>query len=258
MFNVNNFNPNAGNNIPKVLNPGSHIARIVNLYLDTPPFDKNALFVNTVIEGQPQPEGFEGILIDKENPSKGRYQGQIATVKSGRFAFSTFTYQGREIQRDEQVFKFIMNLATQLNVLDAVQKANINVSTIGEFVEVVKPYLINNWAFFTIAGQEYYAEGYDKPNYRLFFPKPSKGNFPFSALKDENKVIQKFIKFNADDHILIAKKEDHTETVDSFAPADTLFTSSTPPVESNNLFGAPASQPAPAAPAQEDDLDLPF
>jgi hypothetical protein len=228
MFQANNFNPNAkGSSIPKVLNPGSHIARVVNVYLDEPAYQagKGTYFVNILLEGQKQEEGFEGIAIDKNNPAMGRYQGQIATVKSGRFPYSTYDFKRTDgsvvtITRDEQIFRFLMNLCMQLNVLESVQNDGVTGANIEEFVENVKPYLINKWAFFTIAGQEYFTEGYEKPNYRLFFPKNDNKNFPFSALKDQNGVVQNFMKFDDTKHIVAAKKEQvPAESVDSFAPA---------------------------------------
>jgi hypothetical protein len=251
MFNANNFNPNAGNSIPKVLNPGSHIARIVNLALDEPPYaaGKGSYFINVLLEGQAQGEGFDGILIDKTNPSLGKYQGQIATVKSGRYPFSNFEYQGKTITRDEQMFRFIMNLATQLGVLESIQNEGVTGSTIEEYFENVKPYLINRWAFFTIAGQEYFTEGYDRPNYRLFFPKSKGKVFPFSSLKNEAGEVIQFLKFDQAEHIVAASPSSSAESapaVDSFAPAGDSFGSAPAPQPGADLF-APAA--APAAPS---------
>lgn len=233
MFKAASYNPDASTGVPKVFNPGSHIARIVNLSLEEPNYEagKGAYFVNVLLEGQPEDEGFEGILIDKNNTALGRYQGKIATVKSGRYPFSNFTYQGKEITRDEQMFRFIMNLVTQLGALEALQNEDIDGANIEEYFENVKPFLINRWGYFTIAGQEYFTEGYERPNYRLFFPKSKSKLHAFSAIKNEAGEVIQFLKFDPIEHIVPALKKDASAAppVDSFAPSGS--------------FGQPVSQP---------------
>jgi hypothetical protein len=275
MFNAASYNPNATGSIPKVLNPGSHISRIAGLSLDEPSYEagKGSYFINVLLEGQPEGEGFEGIQIDKTNPALGRYKGKIATVKSGRYPFSDFTYQGKMITRDEQMFRFIMNLSTQLGVLESIQNDGVQGESIEEYFENVKPYLINRWAFFTLAGQEYFTEGYDKPNYRLFFPKGKAKIHPFSALKNEKGEVIQFLKFDPVEHIVVAKPADAAPSVDSFAPLSSGAGMSIPQSQPNtDLFAAPQQQQvAPQAnkiPTQaqsfadfaavSDGLDLPF
>src|SRR5690606_35260024 len=137
------------------------------------------------------------------------------------------------------------NLATQLGVLEAIKKDQIKAASIEEYVDKVKPYFIGKWGMFTVGGQEYYTEGYSRPNYRLFFPKVEQGNFPFSALKDEKGNVIKLIPFNEEQHIVVAKKDTPAEaSVDSFSPGSDLGA----PAPSNGDLFAPA---APAAPAVE-------
>lgn len=162
-FDSSSYNPNAGSSIPKILNPGSHILAIREIAIDYPPYNPSAIFLQFLVESQPvSDDSFEGILKDKQDPSKGSWAGQIARVKSGRFPFSTFTYNGRVVERDAQIFRFIMKLVEQLNVLDLVQKADIKADTIEDYVTKVAPFLTNKWAFFTLGGMEYYTEGYDR------------------------------------------------------------------------------------------------
>lgn len=217
MFNSKNFNPNAGSNVPKIMNPGTHYCRIVDMKLDTPPYKKDSYFVVLTLEGMDRGDDFQGIAVDKLNPARGNYRGQIANVRSGRFPFSTYTYDGREIMRDDQIFRWVNNLAKQLGVLEKMNAENVEANTIEEYVDAVKRYVVNPelWAHHTFGGQEYFTEGYDKPNYRLFYPKPEGKLLPFAAMEDENGHPVNLIAFDKVKHIVV-KAEDTTETVTSF------------------------------------------
>jgi hypothetical protein len=58
------------------------------------------------------------------------------------------------------------------------------------------------WATFVIGGKEYYTEGYDKANYRLFFPKIKGKKYPFAV----EETMENLIIFNVDDHIIKTEK----------------------------------------------------
>jgi hypothetical protein len=188
-FNSEEYSHSTGGGTSKILTPGEHYCRILEVGLQTPPWNDEAYFVTLKLEGPNLGESFEGIAIDKTNPALGNHSGQIATVNSFRYPFSTYEYQGKEIQRDQQIFNWINSLATQMGVMPEIQKAGIKAETIEEYVTAVTPFLTNPelWGTFTIAGREYYKEGYDKPNYALFFPKKSGKFYPFSALEDAKK-----------------------------------------------------------------------
>ena len=209
MFKSSNFNPNSGANAPKILTPGTHVCRIVDIKLDQPPYKKDAYFVVVTLEGPERPD-FVGLPIDKMNPALGNYKGQIGNVRNGRYPFSDYTYNGTEIKRDEQIFRWINNLAKQLNLFNAMNAGDgIQAATIEEYVDAVRSYIVKNspFASFTFGGQEYFTEGYDKPNYRLFFPKQEGGNFPYSVLEDANGNMVNFIQFDAAKHIIVKTEE---------------------------------------------------
>lgn len=248
MFKSNSFNPNAGTGSQKMMNPGTHYARVVNIALDAPPYDTNAYSVVLTLEGQDQGDDFQGIAIDKLNPALGNYRGQVAFVKSGRWPFSNYSYNGKDITRDEQIFRWVNNLAKQLGVLDRMNADNVEASSIEEYVAAVKRYIVNPelWAFHTIGGQEYFNEGYDKPNYRLFYPKAEGKAFPFSALIDNEGKPAGLLAYDAVKHIIIKEQE-------APAPVDSFGGQQAPIM--NNAFGtAPAAQapvsfdPTPIAP----------
>lgn len=228
MFKSSNFNANSGNNLPKIFNPGTHYAHVVDMKLDAPPYKPESYFIVLTLEGVDLGEGFVGIPVDKMNPALGNYRGQIGNVRSGRYPFSTYTYEGREITRDEQIFRWVNNLAKQLGVLEKMNADNVEAQTIEEYVDAARKYIMNPevWAHFTLAGQEYFTDGYDKPNYRLFFPKPEGKLFPFAA-ENENQEPVNLLGFDRAKHIIIKEQEPAT-TVESFggqttAQPDSMF-----------------------------------
>lgn len=239
MFNSKNFNPNAGSNLPKIMNPGTHYCRIVDMKLDIPPYNKESYFIVVTLEGVEVGGEFQGIQKDKNNPALGNYSGQIANVRSGRYPFSDYTFQGRAIKRDDQIFRWVNNLAKQLNVLDKMNADNVEAGTIEEYVDAVKRYVTNPelWAHHTFGGQEYFSEGYDKPNYRLFYPKAEGKLLPFSGIEDETGRPVNLISFDAGKHIVAAKSEDAAEAVESFpgqnmpGSADMMLNVSAPQAE---------------------------
>lgn len=219
MFTSKNFNPNAGGNYPKIMSPGTHYCRIVDMKLDRPPYmpEKEPYFVLLTLEGVDLGNDFQGIAIDKNDPSRGNYRGQIASVRSGRYPFTTYTYNGNTIQRDDQIFRWVNNLAKQLGVLEQMNADNVEASTIEEYVDVVRRYVVNPelWAHHTIGGQEYFTEGYDKPNYRMFYPKPEGKLLPFAAVEDENGQPLNLLNFDRAKHIIV-KADETAETVTEF------------------------------------------
>jgi len=217
MFKASNFNPNAGSNVPKILTPGTHFCRIIEMKLDTPPYDASAYSINLLLEGTDRGDDFQGVAIDKNRPDLGTYRGQIANVRSGRYPFSTYTYQGKEIQRDEQIFRWVNNLAKQMGVLDKMNSDGVEAETIEDYVAAVAKYLTDPelWGYFTIGGQEYFTDGYDKPNYRMFFPKQEGKLFPYSALENDDRQPLNLLPFDREKHIIADKNRPQESAVES-------------------------------------------
>lgn len=247
MFKSNSFNPNAGNGSSKIMNPGTHFARVIDIQLDAPPYDKEAYSVVLTLEGQDMGDDFQGLPVNKLNPAMGNYRGQIANVRSGRYPFSTYNYQGKDIMRDDQIFRWINNLAKQMGVLDKMNADNVEASNIEEYVAAVKRYVVNPelWGFFTLGGAEYFTEGYDKPNYRLFFPKAENKLFPYSALIDNDGNPVGLLAYDKAKHIVV-KAPDVAEEVPGFGGQQAPIL--------NNAFGTGPGAPisfntAPIAPS---------
>lgn len=209
-FNLNDFNPAEGEYVSKVLTPGTHKCSIIDLKLEKPPYDATQYNLIFVLEGPEQEEGFEGLQINRLDPSKGNYKGQIGYVKSSQYAYKDWVYKEKPISRDSSIQSFLGTFLKQVGLLEQVQAMNISADTIEEFVEeikviICKPELVFN---FTISGQKYYKEGYDKPNYSLFFPKKIEGKYAFSS--DEN--LDKLQVFDEAVHITERKTSDTTDS----------------------------------------------
>ena len=95
----------------------------------------NAYFVNLSVETKPL-ENFEGFWIDKNDESKGRHEGQVGIVKSGRYFYRDGeTKSGVQIHRDNEILKFIKNLCNEASCDGWFKKADDKYETIEEFIE---------------------------------------------------------------------------------------------------------------------------
>jgi len=194
--------------VSKLMKPGTHYARIVDIKIDIPAYNKDAMSLTFILEGPELPD-FTGAAKNKLNPSEGNYKGQIAYVKSGKYAFSDFEYRGEMIKRDTQIFKFINKLCENLGVIEKMEIDGVGGETIEEYIYNASKYLIDEelYAYFTLAGKEEKNEY--GVSYRMFFPKNvknSKGKYitPYlkeeAGLKDEH-LADRMIVFDETKHI---------------------------------------------------------
>ena len=221
----------------KILNPGTHLCRIADIKVETPPYDSNNRQILLVLEGVDQGDSFEGLAIDKEKPELGNFRGMVATVKHDLYDVKDFEWQGETIAKEQQIYNWVNKLARNLGVLGEMNANNVSGETIEEYVDQAKKYLANpdSWAYFTIAGKEYYKEGYNQPNYRLFLAcksmldKEDRGQYknkePFILAEgnsDEENNTEllndpKFIKFDPAVHIIKTAAPDAPAQIDNFS-----------------------------------------
>ena len=243
-FSLNNYNPSEGNYVSKILLPGTHKCRIVDLKLENPPYDKEQYNLIFVLEGEEIGDGFEGVQINRLDPSKGTYKGQIASVRSGQFGFKDWVYKGKTITRDDSIQSFTGSFLNQLGLLEKFKSLNIECNTIEELVMSIKNFICRPdfWLYFTIGGQKYYKDGSEYANYSLFLPKRTEGKYAY-AMNAEDPT---FLQFNEAVHVYEKKvSEANSETVSEFSAAPT----------SQDIFN-----PANSSPIFEDnvsDLQLP-
>lgn len=216
-FGLNNFTPSEGTYVSKILLPGTHTCRIIDLKLEKTPYDNAQYNLIFVLEGPDMGEDFKGIDIDKMNPAKGSYKGQIASVRSGQFAFKDWEYKGKVIGRDESIQNFLGTFLTQVGLLEKFQQLGVEADTIEDLVTNIKLFIAKpSLTFaFTIGAQKYYKDGSEYPNYSLFLPKKAEGKFAYA--KDE--TDPKLIIFNEDVHVYEKKAAEPSPEVAGFEPA---------------------------------------
>jgi hypothetical protein len=201
----------AGGLTPKIIQPGNVDCKINAVTLDKVPYKEGAYHINLHLETEPLGDGFEGFLVDKDNPDGPRYEGQIGRVRMSEWPYSDGeTKSGIIITRDIEIVKAIQNICRQTDCMKWFDAQDGVHATIEDFVEQFnsdKPFK-DAFVKFCIAGREYMNKaGY--MNYDLYLPKSSKGQFNMQKQGPASKIMT----FNEAEHIKKAK----SETVSSFS-----------------------------------------
>jgi hypothetical protein len=194
--------------VSKMLKPGTHYCKIADVQMNVPSFNPNAMTITFVMVGPDLPD-FEGMAVDKMNPSLGNYKGQAAYVRAGKYPFSDYTPpKGPKIERDQAIGRYLTGLASSLGIDMKDDSNRIIATTIEEFIYKMKEKLVNAGYFYvTIAGSEKTTE-YGK-NYQMYLPKNEKNSAgkyisPFfkdeAGLKDSD-LKDKMVLFDENKHI---------------------------------------------------------
>lgn len=187
---------NSGNQMwNKRLDPGNHVVKLVNIRLVPAKIkdDPNAYHLLMGLESEPVGDGFEGFAKDKNDPSKGNYEGRMSYIKASPFPYYTGkTKFDKVVNRDESILAMIKTICIQTDSYYWWKKANDVYETIEEFVEAFnndKPFE-DKWIYVCIAGKQYRNEnGYAE--WGLFFPYSKGGKYPFCSIDgDQSKVVQ--------------------------------------------------------------------
>ena len=179
-----------GGGLPKTIAPGNHVLKINKVELEDFKFIEGAAHLLLHVETSPI-EGFEGFLVDKDDESKGRYNGQIGRVKASQYAFADgATKSGIKIQKDRSILIFLQNLSKTLGINDWFIEQDGKHDTIEDFVlafNKTAPFK-DKYLEFCVAGKEYVdKKGYT--NYDMYLPKSEKGKYAFGEV-EEGKVIK--------------------------------------------------------------------
>lgn len=194
-----------GGSLPKIMGPGNNTVKLHKLELQQWPFMEadDAYYLTMHLETKPI-EGFEGFFIDKDDQSKGTYEGQVGQVKASRWYYKdSLTKSGKKIERDLSLLQAIKNICEAANCIDWFEGANNVYDTIEEFVEGFnndKPYA-GKWMDICIAGKEYEKKDSEYTGWDLFLPKYMKG-YPT-------------IVAEGDDRVMTFSEEDHRERLES-------------------------------------------
>ena len=176
--------------LPKTISPGNKVLKINSLELEQFKFIDNAYHLLLHVETEPI-DGFEGFAIDKDNPEKGHYAGQIGRVKASQYAFADGeTKSGIKIQRDRSILIFLQNFCKTLGINEWMQSQHNKHETIEDFINAFNktaPFK-DKYLEFCIAGKEYVGKtGYT--NFDMWLPKAENGKYAFGEV-EEGKVIR--------------------------------------------------------------------
>jgi hypothetical protein len=203
---------NGGSGLPKTINPGNKVLKINNVELEQFKFIDNAYHLILHVETEPI-EGFEGFALDKDNPERGHFKGQIGRVKASQYAFADGeTKTGIKIQRDRSILMFLQNLCKTMGINDWMSAQHNKHDTIEAFVEEFNKTapIKDRYLEFCIAGKEYVGRtGYT--NYDMWLPKAENGKYAFGEV-EEGKVI----KYDESKHL----KKLEVNNVESFGDDD--------------------------------------
>lgn len=178
-----------GGGLPKTIAPGNHELKINEIRLEEFRFIEGAYHLLIEMETKPI-DGFEGFMRDRNDESKGRYEGQIGRVKASQYAFADGeTKSGIKIHRDRSILIFLQNLCKSLGINEWMSEQHNQHETIEDFVKAFNdtaPYK-DKYLEYCVAGKEYVGKtGYT--NYDMWLPKAQNGRYAFGDV-DNGKVI---------------------------------------------------------------------
>lgn len=201
-----------GSSLPKTISPGNHVLKINSVTLEEFKFIDNAYHLILHVETKPI-DNFEGFALDKDNPEKGYYEGQIGRIKASQYAFADGeTKSGIKIQRDRSILIFLQNLCKTMGINEWMLEQNNKHDTIEDFVKAfdkTAPYK-EKFLEFCVAGKEYVGKtGYT--NFDMWLPKAEGGKYAFGDIENGKVII-----YNEKQHL---KKLENKE-VESFGDDD--------------------------------------
>jgi hypothetical protein len=189
-----------GSSLAKTIAPGNHVLKINSIELEEFRFIENAYHLMLHVETEPLSDDFEGFMIDKDDESKGRYQGQIGRVKASQYAYADGeTKSGIKIQRDRSILMFLQGLSKTLGINDWFVDQDGKHDTIEDFVKSFNktaPFR-DKYLSFCVAGKEYLNRN-DYTSYDMWLPKAEGRKYAFGDLEsnsiityDESKHLKK-------------------------------------------------------------------
>lgn len=204
-----------GSGMAKTIAPGNHTLKINSIELEDFRFIEGAKHLILHVETEPI-EDFEGFMIDKDDESKGRYEGQIGRIKASQYAFADGeTKSGIKIQRDRSVMIFLQNLCNTLGINDWFREQDGKHETIEDFVNAFSKNADykNKFLEFCVAGKEYESKsGYT--NYDMWLPKSENKKYAMAEVE-----AGKVMTYDEAKHL----KKLEVKDVKSFGDDDTLF-----------------------------------
>jgi hypothetical protein len=180
----------SGSSMAKTIAPGNHVLKINAVELEDFRFIDGAKHLILHVETEPI-EGFEGFALDKDNPDKGHFKGQIGRIKASQYAYADGeTKSGIKIQRDRSVLIFLQSLSKALGVNDWFVEQDGQHETIDDFVEAFNATapIKDKYLEMCIAGKEYLNKN-SYTSYDMWLPKAENKKYAFGEV-EAGKVIK--------------------------------------------------------------------
>ena len=207
-----------GSSAAKTIAPGNHTLKINSIALEDFQFIEGAKHLILNVETEPI-EGFEGFMIDKDNPDAGHYAGQIGRVKASQYAYADGeTKSGIKIQRDRSLLIFLQSFCKTLGINDWFVEQDGQHETIEDFINgfnKTAPFK-DKYLEFCVAGKEYLNKN-SYTSYDLWLPKADNRKYAFGEVE-----AGKVITFDESKHL----KKLEIKDVNNFGDDDDFGTSS--------------------------------
>ena len=193
--------------VNKIIQPGNVKCKINAVTLETVPYKEGAYHVCLHLETEPiTDDGFEGLLVDKDDPNGPRYEGQVARIKTSEWAYSDGTTKsGIKISRDTEIVRVIENVCKQSGSTKWLEEHDNVFNTIEEFVSAFNsdaPFK-GKYMNFCIGAREYVNKaGYN--SYDMHLARPERGQLSFQSVDAESIKVP---TFDTEKHIKKAKSE---------------------------------------------------
>jgi len=201
-----------GSSMAKTIAPGNHVLKINSVELEDFRFIEGAKHLILHVETAPI-EGFEGFLLDKDDESKGRFEGQIGRVKASQYAYADGeTKTGIKIQRDRSVLIFLQSLSKTLGINEWFVDQDGKHNSIEDFVDAFNASapIKDKYLEFCVAGKEYLNKsGYT--TYDMWLPKADNRKYSLGEVEGG-----KVISYEESKHL----KKLEVKEVNNFGGAD--------------------------------------
>lgn len=211
-----NIDSGSGSAIPKTLSPGIQTFKINSITLEATAFKQVSYNLVLNVEGPDMGEDFEGFFIDKNDPTLGRYKGQVGKIRLTEFPIADGTTKtGIVIKRDTELLRQVDMLCKNLDIkswLEAQDNLHETVDDLILALNADRPFE-GKFVRACVAGREY-VNKQNYTNFDLYLPKWSKEGCAYE-LASVDEAVSKLVKFNPDVHI----KKVKTEPVVSFGNA---------------------------------------
>jgi hypothetical protein len=213
MLSTKDMNAGSGKARP-VISPGNQVIKINKITYDQTPYDKEAYNIVLHVESEPLKGEFEGFLVNPDDPSGPRYEGQVGRIRVSPYPFKDTTLpSGREIKLENEVLRSMIGLAEALDKREDLD--SIEADTVEEFMNSVNQLLSGDTYINACVGSREWENKEGYVNNDLYLPRASKDGVAIESLNAENSRLYEFSK---KDHVREVQKKSST-TTQSFEPA---------------------------------------